>query len=125
MEIVIDIPEILYEKIQNSKADKRTLETVILRGKPLPENHGDLIDKSKIHKAIPAEEDNCTGMGMTYDEMYAYNDGIAAMYDLVQDAKPIIEADKGVLEKINEKQDSLRATCKAWDEATEKDGYVN
>jgi hypothetical protein len=32
---------------------------------------------------------------------------------------------KGVLEKINEKQDSLRATCKAWDEAIEKDGYVN
>lgn len=33
--------------------------------------------------------------------------------------------DKGVLEKINEKQDSLKATCKAWDEAIEKDGYVN
>lgn len=32
---------------------------------------------------------------------------------------------KGVLEKINEKQDSLRTTCKAWDEAIEKDGYVN
>lgn len=36
-----------------------------------------------------------------------------------------IEADKGVLEKINEKQDSLRATCKAWDEAIQKKGYVN
>ena len=36
-----------------------------------------------------------------------------------------VVADKGVLEKINEKQDSLRATCKAWDEAIEKDGYVN
>lgn len=33
--------------------------------------------------------------------------------------------DKGVLEKINEKQDSLKAICKAWDEAIEKDGYVN
>lgn len=33
--------------------------------------------------------------------------------------------DKGVLEKINEKQDSLRTTCKAWDEAIQKDGYVN
>ena len=33
--------------------------------------------------------------------------------------------DKGVLEKINEKQDSLRATCKAWDESIEKDGYVD
>ena len=36
-----------------------------------------------------------------------------------------IEADKGVLEKINEKQDSLKATCKEWDEAIQKDGYVN
>ena len=36
-----------------------------------------------------------------------------------------VNADKGVLEKINEKQDSLRATCKAWDEAIEKDGYVD
>lgn len=32
---------------------------------------------------------------------------------------------KGVLEKINEEQDSLIATCKAWDKAIEKDGYVN
>lgn len=36
-----------------------------------------------------------------------------------------VNADKGVLEKINEKQDSLRATCNAWDEAIKKDGYVN
>ena len=39
--------------------------------------------------------------------------------------KEEVNADKGVLEKINEKQDSLRATCKAWDEAIEKDGYVD
>lgn len=35
------------------------------------------------------------------------------------------ESDKGVLEKINEKQDSLKSTCKAWDKAIEKNGYVN
>lgn len=44
------------------------------------------IEKSKINKAIPAEEDNCTGMGMTLDEMDAYNDGIDAMYALVMGA---------------------------------------
>ena len=44
MQIVIDIPEILYTKIQNGKADKRTLETVILHGTPLPKGHGRLID---------------------------------------------------------------------------------
>ena len=36
-----------------------------------------------------------------------------------------IRIDKGVLDQINEKQNSLKATCKAWDEAIEKDGYVN
>ena len=34
-------------------------------------------------------------------------------------------SNKGVLEKINEEQDSLIATCKAWDKAIEKDGYVD
>lgn len=52
MQIVIDIPEMLYEKIQNKKADKRTLETVILRGTPLPEHHGRLIDADETLKAM-------------------------------------------------------------------------
>lgn len=34
MKLMIDIPEILFEKIQNRKADKRTIETVIMRGIP-------------------------------------------------------------------------------------------
>lgn len=50
MKIVIDIPEILYTKIQNGKADKRTLETVILHGTPLPEGHGRLIDADVLKK---------------------------------------------------------------------------
>ena len=99
MKLVIDIPNSVYENIINGTIEtdgyfKANLRECFKNGTPLPKGHGDLIDKSKIHKAIPAEEDNCTGMGMTYDEMYAYNDGIDTMYDLVQDAKPIIEADK-------------------------------
>lgn len=35
------------------------------------------------------------------------------------------DSDKGVLEKINEEQNSLIDTCKAWDEAISRDGYVN
>ena len=35
------------------------------------------------------------------------------------------EESKGVLSQINEKQDSLKSTCKAWDEVIEKNGYVN
>lgn len=35
------------------------------------------------------------------------------------------ERKKGVLEKINEEQDSLLATIKAWDDEIDKYGYVN
>ena len=37
------------------------------------------INANDIRKPIYAEEDNCTGIGMTFDEMDAYNDGIDAM----------------------------------------------
>ena len=52
MKKVIDIPEILYTKIQNGKADKRTLETVILHGTPLPEGHGRLIDADALNECV-------------------------------------------------------------------------
>lgn len=114
MQIVINITEEDYEKIretsfventeivfkQSSEDRKGTMMLfkvidAIKNGTPLPKGHGDLIDRSKIYKAIPAEEDNCTGVGMTLDEMDAYNDGIDAMYSLVHGAPTIIEADKG------------------------------
>lgn len=95
MQIVIDIPENKYNTIMNypKEWDEWALNA-IKKGTPLPKGHGELIDRSKIYKAIPAEEDNCTGAGMTYDEMDAYNDGIDAMYSRVQGAPTIIEADK-------------------------------
>ena len=37
------------------------------------------IDADNIRKPIYAEEDNCTGIGMTFDEMDAYNEGIDAV----------------------------------------------
>ena len=84
------------EKSQRALALKAVLDILggIVDGTPLPKGHGDLIDRSKIYKAIPAEEDNCIGMGMTFEEMDAYNDGIDAMYSLVQGKLAIIEADK-------------------------------
>ena len=100
MEIVIKIPDFIYTEIRNItntgiiEHNAKTLYNAIYHGTPLPKGHGDLIDRSKICKAIPAEEDNCTGIGMTYDEMDAYNDGIDEMYEKLQRVKPIIEADK-------------------------------
>ena len=98
MELVIKLSDKEYSDLQSASYhsfDKYTAYLAMKNGTPLPKGHGDLIDRSKIGKAIPAEEDNCTGMGMSYDEMDAYNDGIESMYNLVQGAKPIIEADKG------------------------------
>ena len=98
MQIVIEISDARYKEIVESHKPvmiyRSDVSKVLANGTPLPKGHGDLIDRSKIYKAIPAEEDNCTGMGMSFDEMDAYNDGIDAMYALVKGAKPIIEADK-------------------------------
>lgn len=99
MQIVIDIPEKIYKAIQDNTycgISNSDMYDAIRNGTPLPKGHGGLVDKSKICKAIPAEEDNCTGMGMTLEEMEAYNDGVNAMYSLVQGASVIIEADKEV-----------------------------
>lgn len=95
MKIVIDISENDYWLACNHPETLIGVYAQAIRnGTPLPKGHGELIDRSKIYKAIPAEEDNCTGMGMTLEEMDAYNKGIDAMYSLVKGAKPIIEADK-------------------------------
>lgn len=51
------------------------------------------IDADKLQKAIPAEEDNITGMGMTYDEMKAYNDGIDEQWKKIVNA-PTIEPER-------------------------------
>lgn len=100
MKIVIEIDDARFKDIRRIACVQlenyrfKTVEQIIANGTPLPKGHGDLIDRSKIYKAIPAEEDNCTGVGMTLDEMDAYNDGIDAMYSLVHGAPTIIEADK-------------------------------
>lgn len=125
MEIVIDIPNFKWleneedfktavkEYEQGTRFDKE-IRNALLSGTPLPKHHGRIIDESKINKVYVYTEE-------------AIANNIKAIGTIITgtDAPTIIEADKGVLEKINEKQDSLRATCKAWDEATEKDGYVD
>ncbi len=103
MKIVIDIPEDVKKAFDEATKDdlygcyydaNSVVGKAIKNGTPLPKGYGALVDKSKICKAIYAEEDSCTGMGMTLEEMDAYNDGIDAMYNLVRGAKPIIEADE-------------------------------
>ena len=84
MKLVIDIPEILFEKIQNRKADKRTLETVIMRGMPLPKSHGRLIDAGRFIDTL----NNAQIEGLnTYK-------GLGRAKELLIETPTIIEADK-------------------------------
>ena len=121
MKIVIDIPKIMYGSIKQygitflSRDDKKILRKSIANGTPLPKGHGRLIyepTKEEIEKTVGGQSDFAEFIRESVKVVF-YN------------ATTIIPADKGVLEKINEKQDSLRATCKAWDEAISRDGYVN
>lgn len=93
MQLVIKIDDKDYQSLKDGHIPFNVLD-VIKNGMIIPKGHGDLIDKSNLHKAIYAEEDNCTGMGMMLEEMDAYNEGIDAMYNLVLGAKSIIEADR-------------------------------
>lgn len=54
-----------------------------------------LIKADKIPKAIYAEDDNITGMGMTEDEMEAYNDGIDEQWAKIKNA-PTVEVPKWI-----------------------------
>mgnify|MGYP003320192539 CR=1 FL=1 len=48
-----------------------------------------LIDADKIKKPIYAEDDNCAGNGMTYDEMVAYNHGINKVWYKIKTAPEV------------------------------------
>ena len=93
MEIVIKISDEDYKAIAKGYLPYGAIADAIKDGTPLPEHHGDLVDRSCICKAIYASEDNLTGSEMTYDEMDIYNDGIDSMWDKLQNANPVIKAD--------------------------------
>lgn len=50
-----------------------------------------LIDSEKIRKPIYAEDDNITGIGMTYGEMEVYNAVVDEFWDRIKNA-PIVDA---------------------------------
>lgn len=93
MQIAIDIDKELYEDIKEHGlcgycSDLEIVNEAIANGTPLPEGHGDLINKSKIYEAILAEEDNDTNIRISY------NNGVNVMCFLAQGVHLVIEADK-------------------------------
>ena len=78
------------------------------------------IDADNIRKPIYAEEDNCTGIGMTFDEMDAYNEGIDAVIRRIDsvptaDVKPVVHG-----EWIKEDDGYTCSVCKMF-----HDGYYD
>ena len=88
MQIVIDIPEEMYQNVLNGTYCG-TLYEELKKGTPLPKGHGDLIDRNEL-KSTSYEvlvEDG----GQILDGYSAYN-GLTE--DDIDSAPTIIEADK-------------------------------
>ena len=92
MQVVIDIPEKMYQKIKNtsmlgrrsSKRFEYFLFNVINTGTPLPKGHGDLIDADKFIDIL----NNAQIKGLnTYE-------GLGRAKELLIETHTIIEADK-------------------------------
>lgn len=111
MKIVIDIPESIYETIEEDQFISRyqlaVLQSQIRKGVPLPKGHGRLIDADAFIKEktkVYCEKcDRRRGMsGGKLTEKFVYKIGDAPcracdtgdMIDDVDDAPTIIEADK-------------------------------
>ena len=102
MKLVIDISESDYKLYKSDDCHiPKCLHDALASAIPLPENCGDLIDKSKINKAIPAVVGNSSGMGMSYGEMDAYNEGIDAMYSNIKNAPAVIKGKPDIIYEID------------------------
>jgi len=85
MQIVIDIPEKMYNEIIE-RENHSTVDSLILDGIPLPEHHGRLIDADALNIShdvfLPRLKGNVVGCPM--DAVFA---------DEINDAPTIIEAE--------------------------------
>lgn len=82
MQIVIEIPDERYKEIVESSKPvmiyRSDVAKVLVNGTPLPKGHGDLIDKSNL---------------LTVTEYDGENEKTYVLYEEIEDAQPIIEAD--------------------------------
>ena len=104
MQIVIEIPEELKNKIDNANEDnyrtylwwfETTLYCAIKNGTPLPEHHGDLVDRNELLQQYGLE--NATKYGNKDAEQQKHSYSTMMMYeiaDMIEDAETIIPATK-------------------------------
>jgi len=99
MQIVIDISHNLYESLikgyELSKLGEREMRKAIQHGTPLPEHHGDLVDRTELLKQYGLE--NATKYGNKDAEQQKHSYSTMMMYeiaDMIEDAETIIPATK-------------------------------
>jgi hypothetical protein len=103
MQIVIDIPEDVYEDIVAHNGENREggksayyFEGLIQNGTPLPKGHGRLIDAEELYNDLKERQksyEHNSGIRQLIDE--AVKDGIIIARSHIDYAPTIIEADKG------------------------------
>ena len=99
MQVVVNIPNWLYNAIMECKEPhySRSLGDAVRDGKPLPKGHGRLGDLDKIKKEMQNYHDDCAKTS-EYTRL-----GFETAIAVVENAKPIIEADKAESEEISDR----------------------
>lgn len=101
MELVIKIPEEIYNYIHNEHISMRVCDShkvaqAIANGIPLPKVHGELIDRNLLNKGLREQQksyEHTFGIRQPINE--AVKDGIIIARTHIDDAPTIIESDKG------------------------------
>lgn len=100
MQIVIEIPDGIYDTIQADEMISReqlaVLQMKILNGTPLPKGHGRLIDADLIAKQYGLDDATKYGNKNAKQQDFSYS--TMMMYeiaDMIDDAQTIIDADGG------------------------------
>ena len=90
MQILIEISEENYHKVEDGRCPVSVMRDAIRNGKPLPKGHGDLMDRDKIDWYGCTTEEDCP-----YKDRDCKDCMRAECYKPQVDALPtIIEADK-------------------------------
>ena len=102
MQIVIDLDENIYTRLFDNGEDYTianddlfAIAKAIRKGTPLPEHHGDLIDRNELLKQYGLE--NATKYGNKNADQQKHSYSTMMMYeiaDMIKDAETIIPATK-------------------------------
>ena len=101
MQIVIDISEDDYRKVQDGRASVSMMRKAMRNGTPLPKGHGSLKDADAIRKTISESIEECKKWADEVEggEMYArVSQSLGTFVECslrIKNAPTIIEADKG------------------------------